>query len=194
MHAGSRSERRYVGQYLPARRSHQRAHDYKAAAVIAQRVADLVTRTGQPHIYTPLTASSRAGYWPPSPVIEGDNDNHRWQMLTPKKSAACSVFPDGSATDTYTDKLAEDGAYARRCGDLTNAVRAVGKPSSAVRVNGGGDESPLSGLTVFAWVCVAADDYSFRTRGAVDDLLYYQIGGGEAVMPPPCAAAPRRLA
>ena len=60
------------------------AHDYKAAAVIAQRVADLVTRTGQPHIYTPLTASSRAGYWPPSPVIEGDNDNHRWQMLTPK--------------------------------------------------------------------------------------------------------------
>lgn len=50
-------------------------------------------------------------------------------------------------------------------------------------------------LLFFAWVCVAADDYSFRTRGAVDDLLYYQIGGGEAVMPPPpCAAAPRRLA
>lgn len=31
----------------------------------------------------------------------------------------------------------------------------------------------------------AADDYSFRQRGAVDDLLYYQIGGGEAIMPPP---------
>ena len=41
---------------------------------------------------------------------------------------------------------------------------------------------------------MAADDYSFRTRGAVDDLFYYQIGGGEAVMPPPCAAAPRRSA
>lgn len=35
-------------------------------------------------------------------------------------------------------------------------------------------------LLFFAWVCVAADDYSFRTRGAVDDLLYYQIGGGDA--------------
>ncbi len=49
-------------------------------------------------------------------------------------------------------------------------------------------------LLFFAWVCVAADDYSFRTRGAVDDLLYYQIGGGEAVMPPPVRRSPRRLA
>jgi hypothetical protein len=49
-------------------------------------------------------------------------------------------------------------------------------------------------LVFFAWVCLAADDYSFRTRGAVDDLLYYQIGGGEAVMPPPCVTALRHLA
>lgn len=100
------------GNLYPRAGAISQMHDYKAAAVIAQRVADLVTRTGQSHIYTPLTASSRAGYWPPTPVIEGDSDNHRWQMLTPKKSAACSVFPDGSATDTYADKLAEDGAYA----------------------------------------------------------------------------------
>lgn len=100
------------GNIYPRAGAISQTHDYKAAAVIAQRVADLVTRTGQPHIYTPLTASSRAGYWPPSPVIEGDSSNHQWQMLTPKKSAACSVFPDGSATDTYADKLANDGAYA----------------------------------------------------------------------------------
>ncbi|AGR61678.1 hypothetical protein A464_4496 [Salmonella bongori N268-08] len=48
-------------------------------------------------------------------------------------------------------------------------------------------------LLFFAWVCVAADDYSFRTRGAVDDLLYYQIGGGEAVMPPPVRRSPSPL-
>ncbi|MEW5188938.1 hypothetical protein AB1Y87_08775 [Citrobacter freundii] len=48
-------------------------------------------------------------------------------------------------------------------------------------------------LLFFAWVCVAADDYSFRTRGAVDDLLYYQIGGGEAVMPPPVRRSPLPL-
>lgn len=100
------------GNIYPRAGAISQTHDYKATAVIAQRVADLVTRTGQSHIYTPLTASSRAEYWPPTPVIEGDSDNHRWQMLTPKKSAACSVFPDGSATDTYADKLAEDGAYA----------------------------------------------------------------------------------
>lgn len=99
------------GNIYPRAGAISQTHDYKAAAVIAQRVADLVTRTGQPHIYTPLTASSRAGYWPPSPVIEGDSSNHQWQMLTPKKSPACSVFPDGSATDTHTDKLSEDGAY-----------------------------------------------------------------------------------
>lgn len=100
------------GNVYPRAGAITQTHDYKAAAVIAQRVADLVTRTGQPHLYTPLAASSRAGYWPPPPVIEGDGDNHRWQMLIPKKSASCSVFPDGRATDTYADKLAEDGAYA----------------------------------------------------------------------------------
>ncbi|EMQ2085174.1 TIGR03756 family integrating conjugative element protein [Salmonella enterica subsp. enterica] len=100
------------GNIYPRAGAISQTHDYKAAAVIAQRVADLVTRVGQPHIYTPLTATSRAGYWPPPPVIEGDSSNHQWQMLTPKKSAACSVFPDGSVTDTYADKLAADGAYA----------------------------------------------------------------------------------
>ncbi|CAH2864347.1 hypothetical protein SEN012174_28300 [Salmonella enterica subsp. enterica serovar Newport] len=33
-------------------------------------------------------------------------------MLVPKKSASCAIFPDGSSTDSYADKLAEDGAYA----------------------------------------------------------------------------------
>lgn len=40
-------------------------------------------------------------------------------------------------------------------------------------------------LLALAGSARAADDYSFRKRGAVDDLLYYQIGGGEAIMPPP---------
>ncbi|UTJ48402.1 TIGR03756 family integrating conjugative element protein [Atlantibacter subterranea] len=99
------------GNIFPRAGAISQTHDYKAAGVIAQRVADLVTRSHQPHIYMPLVASPHAGYWPPSPVIEGNSSNHKWQMLTPKKSAACSVFPDGSATDTYADRLAEDGAY-----------------------------------------------------------------------------------
>ncbi|MCX9039238.1 TIGR03756 family integrating conjugative element protein [Citrobacter portucalensis] len=100
------------GNIYPRAGAISQTHDYKAAAVIAQRVADLVTRSHQPHIYTPLVASPHAGYWPPPPVIEGNSGNHQWQILTPTKSAACSVFPDGSATATYADKQAEDGAYA----------------------------------------------------------------------------------
>lgn len=112
----------------------------------------------------------------------------------PEKSAACSVFPDGSVTDTYADKLAEDGAYARRCGGPINAVRAGANFPRQYGLTEAMMRAFCTALLFFARICVAADDYSFRTRGAVDDLLYYQIGGGEAVMPPPCAAALRRLA
>ena len=78
----------------------------------AGALSQTVTRNGQPHVYISLTASSYDGYWPPDPVTEGDSSNHQWQMLVPKKSTSCAIFPDGSATDSYADKLAEDGAYA----------------------------------------------------------------------------------
>ncbi|EAR7793171.1 TIGR03756 family integrating conjugative element protein [Salmonella enterica] len=99
------------GNIYPRSGALSQTHDYKAGAVIAQRAADLVTRSGQSHVYLPLTASPRDSYWPPDPVMEGDSGNHQWQMLVPKKSTSCAIFPDGSATDTYADKLAEDGAY-----------------------------------------------------------------------------------
>ncbi|HCL5336161.1 TPA: TIGR03756 family integrating conjugative element protein [Salmonella enterica] len=99
------------GNIYPRAGALSQTHDYKAGAVIAQRAADLVTRSSQPHIYIPLTATSHDGYWPPDPVKEGDSNNHQWQMLAPKKSASCAIFPDGFATDSYADKLAEDGAY-----------------------------------------------------------------------------------
>lgn len=99
------------GNIYPRAGALSQTHDYKAGAVIAQRTADLVTHSGQSHVYIPLTASSHDGYWPPDPVTEGDSSNHQWQMLVPKKSASCAIFPDGSSTDSYADKLAEDGAY-----------------------------------------------------------------------------------
>lgn len=99
------------GNIYPRAGALSQTHDYKAGAIIAQRTAELVTRSGQSHVYIPLTASSHDGYWPPDPVMEGDSSNHQWQMLVPKKSASCAIFPDGSSTDSYADKLAEDGAY-----------------------------------------------------------------------------------
>lgn len=83
--------------------------DYKAAAVVAQRAADVVTRTGQIHVYQPLTASPSPGYWPPLPVLENTGTrNHKWQRLTPVLSTSCAVFPDVLSLNP----VAIDGNYA----------------------------------------------------------------------------------
>lgn len=82
--------------------------DYKAAATAAQRAGDIVTRRGQPHIYMPLLASQKQGYWPASALKEADASTGKWQELTPTRSNSCQVFPDGK----ITHKQANDGAYA----------------------------------------------------------------------------------
>ncbi|MCB5303826.1 TIGR03756 family integrating conjugative element protein [Yersinia bercovieri] len=82
-------------------------NDYKAAAVVAQRAADIITRTGQLHVYHPMTAGRKDGYWPPASVIENSGtQNHKWQQLVPSVSSSCAVFPDNS------NPIATDGAYA----------------------------------------------------------------------------------
>lgn len=100
------------GNVFPRAGTLSQTHDYKVGAVIAQRVADIVTRAGQPHVYLPLTASHSPGYWPPESVQEGKTNNHKWQMLAPKLDSSCAIFPDRSTLDTYSDKLAADGGYA----------------------------------------------------------------------------------
>ena len=67
--------------------------DHKAAAVVAQRAGDIVTRRGQPHVYQPLLASARAGYWPAGALMETDASTGKWQELTPTLSNSCAVFP-----------------------------------------------------------------------------------------------------
>ncbi len=70
------------------------AEEPKAAAVIAQRVADIVTRSGQPHLYIPPSGPSSRSQrvWPPGPVLETDARTGTWQMLTPRPEASCGVF------------------------------------------------------------------------------------------------------
>ena len=87
-------------------------NDYKAAAVIAERVADFVTRKDQPHVYTPLTGHSHEGYWPPGAVKEGDASTHKWQRLQPSMSDSCTVFPDRGLASRFDDVTADDGDYA----------------------------------------------------------------------------------
>ncbi len=83
------------------------ADDHKAAAVVAQRAGDIVTRGAQPHVYVPLLASPKDGYWPAGALVEGDASTGKWQELTPSLSTSCTVFPGPGM-------LAQDvqGAYA----------------------------------------------------------------------------------
>ncbi|MCC3701671.1 TIGR03756 family integrating conjugative element protein [Rouxiella badensis] len=70
--------------------------DDKANAVSAQRVADIITRRGQVHVYQPLVGNPSEGYWPPAPVKENAGiGNHKWQRLSPTESKSCAIFPDG---------------------------------------------------------------------------------------------------
>lgn len=86
-------------------------NDYRVAAVAAQRVADIVTRSGQPHIYQPLAPSQRDGYWPPDPVKEGDESTHKWQPLSPQMVMGCKTFPDRHAGANYGDRIDETGDF-----------------------------------------------------------------------------------
>jgi integrating conjugative element protein (TIGR03756 family) len=87
-------------------------HDYKVAASTAQRAADVVTRSGQPHVYQPLVSSGggNSGRWPPDAVMEGDPETHLWQRLEPNMSMSCSVFPDGG--EDYDLQSPGDYAWA----------------------------------------------------------------------------------
>ncbi|MDT3722666.1 TIGR03756 family integrating conjugative element protein [Pseudomonas oryzihabitans] len=68
--------------------------DYKAAAVMAQRAGDVVTRSGQIHVYQSLLAQAEDGYWPAGELLEGDATTGKWQELTPTLSQSCAAFPN----------------------------------------------------------------------------------------------------
>lgn len=71
--------------------------DDKASALVAQRVADIITRSGQPHVYQVLQGQKQDGYWPPEPVTENTGtENHKWQRLAPQLSQSCAVFRTGT--------------------------------------------------------------------------------------------------
>ncbi|MGN7934091.1 TIGR03756 family integrating conjugative element protein [Pseudomonas mediterranea] len=79
--------------------------DFKAAAVMAQRAGDVITRSWQPHVYVPLTPAPRDGYWPPGPIVENDASTHKWQLLSPLVQPTCAIFPSDPVQSA-------DGGYA----------------------------------------------------------------------------------
>jgi integrating conjugative element protein (TIGR03756 family) len=92
------------------------AHDYKAAAVTAQRAANVITQRNQPHVYRSIVADPSVGYWPPGEAIEGDPDTARWQRLLPTPESDCHIFSEINdlnlgLADPYAERLSEHGDY-----------------------------------------------------------------------------------
>jgi integrating conjugative element protein (TIGR03756 family) len=106
---GSRVTMNLWGSVYPRGGFLHQADDYKAAAVVAQRAGDIVTRPGQIHVYQPLSAPPQAGYWPAGALVEGDASTGKWQELTPNPSSQCVVFPN---TQTHAQATRGDYAWA----------------------------------------------------------------------------------
>ena len=104
---GARSALNLWGNVYPRGGFLHQTDDYKSSSVVAQRSGDIVTRRGQIHVYQPLLASARDGYWPAGALMEGDASTGKWQELTPTLSTTCAVFPHGN-----TRVQAQRGDYA----------------------------------------------------------------------------------
>ena len=84
--------------------------DAKAAAVIAQRASDIVTKLAQPHLYQPLL-NSCGDHCEIDPVQE--NDPHtQYQMIYPTVQKSCLVFGHSDAMS-----LSPWGSEAAKKGD-----------------------------------------------------------------------------
>ncbi|HCL3643529.1 TPA: TIGR03756 family integrating conjugative element protein [Pseudomonas aeruginosa] len=91
---GARTTMNLWGNVYPCGGLLHQSDDHKAAAVVAQRAGDIVTRRGQLHVYQPLLANSQPGYWPAGALLEGRGSTGKWQELAPQLSTSCEVFPN----------------------------------------------------------------------------------------------------
>ena len=90
----------------------------KSAAVVAQRVGDIITRSGQPHVYlsilgAPVFVADEKMTWSPGSLIENSNKQGWWQPTSPTVED-CLIM---GANDTLSltgwggGRVAGDGTY-----------------------------------------------------------------------------------
>jgi integrating conjugative element protein (TIGR03756 family) len=106
---GRRTDLTLWGNVYPRGGFLHHVDDYKAAAVVAQRAGDIVTRRGQPHVYRALVENDADGYWPAGELLESDETTGKWQELTPTLSSTCAVFPND---DPHVQAVQGDYAWA----------------------------------------------------------------------------------
>ncbi len=80
------------GSVYPRQGGVTQEHPVKASAVHAQRVASIVSRTAQPHIYSPLVEQGGFRYFSVGPINPNDGGQSAWQRLYPNAQTSCSAF------------------------------------------------------------------------------------------------------
>lgn len=64
----------------------------KGAAVLAQRVANIISQSGQPHIYSALSEKWGYRYFGLGPIVPNNANNSKWQRLHPNPASTCETF------------------------------------------------------------------------------------------------------
>jgi integrating conjugative element protein (TIGR03756 family) len=195
---GARTTMNLWGNVYPRGGFLHQTDDHKASAVVAQRAGDVVTRRGQLHVYQPLLANSRDGYWPAGALVEGDASTGKWQELTPVLSSSCSVFPrSGSLTQArqgdYAWALWRPYACCERRGQVFPRQRRFPLRYGAMkfrpafnpfsrRVRRTRIVLAVAGALALTSGVAWQPRLGYQTGGSVigDDVMY-SIGGGSAV-------------
>ncbi len=193
---GTRSTLDLWGAVYPRGGFLHQVDDHKAGAVVAQRAGDIVTRRGQLHVYQPLLANARDGYWPAGALVESDASTGKWQELTPRLSNTCAVFPT-----VIHGPGAAKGTTPGHCGGHTAAASAGDKRSSAASsstkdttmmrpdlINPSTTPPRRSRLVGLAAALALANGLAWAQSGGfqnsgsvIGDEVMYSIGGGNAV-------------
>ena len=104
----------YWGALFPRQGFIVHSDSRRASAVIAQRAADIVTRTGQNHIYRLLQSDCGKGCRGPQPVSEKQPADHKWQLLYPERSRCGHFGRDLSTIATLRDSRDQYGWHLWR--------------------------------------------------------------------------------
>lgn len=116
--------------------------DYRAAMVMAQRTADIVTDPYATHLYSYLGKRPNQGgqgQWPPGKIEEWTSKEGKWQMLTPYMDTTCHIFGEPStrqslsgADDPYSHRRSDVGAYSLHLWRATSCCARKGQTLIAV--------------------------------------------------------------
>jgi integrating conjugative element protein (TIGR03756 family) len=109
------------GNVYPRTGWHTQQHEVKVGAVLSQRIADIITRPGEPRVYSQvptggMTDRNGETVFDPGPAVENNLLGGTWQLSAPFRGiAACSPFGlnDSASPVSYGDgQTSTTGSYA----------------------------------------------------------------------------------